>query len=84
MKYTHHDDNFVNLDDEFDESDRFEGPVEKDKKEVRKKSGGEPATVSGKASAAWTSAKTSSSLVPGYISPNGVRANVLAALRKRT
>ena len=36
MKYTH-DDTFVNLDDELDESDRFEGPVEKDKKEVRKK-----------------------------------------------
>jgi DNA-directed RNA polymerase specialized sigma subunit len=36
MKYTH-DDNFINLDDELDESDRFEGPVEKDKKEVRKK-----------------------------------------------
>jgi hypothetical protein len=36
MKYTH-DDNFINLGDEFDESDRFEGPVEKDKKEVRKK-----------------------------------------------
>jgi hypothetical protein len=39
MKYTHHD-NFVNLDDEFDEpdqSDRFEGLVEKDKKWVRKK-----------------------------------------------
>jgi hypothetical protein len=27
MKYTH-DDSFVNLDDEFDESDKFEGPVE--------------------------------------------------------
>jgi DNA-directed RNA polymerase specialized sigma subunit len=37
MKYTHHDDNFVNFDDEFDKSDRFETPVEKDRKEVRKK-----------------------------------------------
>jgi hypothetical protein len=83
MKYTH-DDNFINLDDELDESDRFEGPVEKDKKEVRKKSGGELVAVNGKASGAWTFAKTRSSLVPACISPSGVRANALTALTKRT
>jgi len=32
-----HDDDFINLDDEFDESDTAQGPIEKDKKEVRKK-----------------------------------------------
>ena len=30
-------DTFIDLDDELDESDRFEGPIEKDKKEIRKK-----------------------------------------------
>jgi hypothetical protein len=31
------DDNFINLDDEFDDSDKFERPIETDRKEPRKK-----------------------------------------------